>query len=173
MGYRSSGRCKCISLNSNDALNFKAHYKNMKDQKIKVSAGEKKAETGVVTMLQKQLTATASIDAADKTYDSTTGLTSDQHVTYKIGDNGVQSFNGTADNVSVTANASYKDANVSKTDTTINNVGITFTNIGLDGDDKDNYIAPTSIEEISGKINPYTIKLCYCSDKQYCFRYCY
>lgn len=143
-----------ISLNSNDALNFKAHYKNMKDQKIKVSAGEKKAETGVVTMLQKQLTATASIDAADKTYDSTTGLTSDQHVTYKIGDNGVQSFNGTADNVSVTANASYKDANVSKTDTTINNVGITFTNIGLDGDDKDNYIAPTSIEEISGKINP-------------------
>ena len=148
-----------ISLNSNDALNFKAHYKNMKDQKIKVSAGEKKAETGVVTMLQKQLTATASIDAADKTYDSTTGLTSDQHVTYKIGDNGVQSFNGTADNVSVTANASYKDANVSKTDTTINNVGITFTNIGLDGDDKDNYIAPTSIEEISGKINPYTINI--------------
>lgn len=146
-----------ISLNSNDALNFKAHYKNMKDQKIKVSAGEKKAETGVVTMLQKQLTATASIDAADKTYDSTTGLTSDQHVTYKIGDNGVQSFNGTADNVSVTANASYKDANVSKTDTTINNVGITFTNIGLDGDDKDNYIAPTSIEEISGKINPKSI----------------
>ena len=51
-----------ISLNSNDALNFKAHYKNMKDQKIKVSAGEKKAETGVVTMLQKQLTATASIE---------------------------------------------------------------------------------------------------------------
>ena len=148
-----------ISLNSNDALNFKAHYNNMKDQKIKVSAGEKKAETGVVTMLQKQLTATASIDAADKTYDSTTGLTSDQHVTYKIGDNGVQSFNGTADNVSVTANASYKDANVSKTDTTINNVGITFTNIGLDGDDKDNYIAPTSIEEISGKINPYTINI--------------
>ena len=148
-----------ISLNSNDALNFKAHYKNMKDQKIKVSAGEKEAETGAVTMLQKQLTATASIDAADKTYDSTTGLTSDQHVTYKIGDNGVQSFNGTADNVSVTANASYKDANVSKTDTTINNVGITFTNIGLDGDDKDNYIAPTSIEEISGKINPYTINI--------------
>lgn len=148
-----------ISLNSNDALNFKAHYKNMKDQKIKVSAGEKKAETGVVTMLQKQLTATASIDAADKTYDSTTGLTSDQHVTYKIGDNGVQSFNGTADNVSVTANASYKDANVSKTDTTINNVGITFTNIGLDGEDKDNYIAPTSIADIEGKINPYTINI--------------
>lgn len=148
-----------ISLNSNDALNFKAHYKNMKDQKIKVSAGEKKAETGVVTMLQKQLTATASIDAADKTYDSTTGLTSDQHVTYKIGDNGVQSFNGTADKVSVTANASYKDANVSKTGATINNVGITFTNIGLDGDDKDNYIAPTSIADIEGKINPYTINI--------------
>ena len=110
-------------------------------------------------MLQKQLTATASIDAADKTYDSTTGLTSDQHVTYKIGDNGVQSFNGTADNVSVTANASYKDANVSKTDTTINNVGITFTNIGLDGEDKDNYIAPTSIADIEGKINPYTINI--------------
>ncbi len=44
-----------ISLNSNDALNFKAHYKNMKDQKIKVSAGEKEAETGAVTMLQKAI----------------------------------------------------------------------------------------------------------------------
>ena len=55
-----------ISLNSNDALNFKAHYKNMKDQKIKVSAGEKEAETGAVTMLQKQLTATASISTANK-----------------------------------------------------------------------------------------------------------
>ena len=148
-----------ISLNSNDALNFKAHYKNMKDQKIKVSAGDKNAETGEVAVAKKQLTATASIDTADKTYDSTTGLTSDQHVTYTIGDNGVQSFNGTADKVSVTANASYKDANVSKTGATINNVGITFTNIGLDGDDKDNYIAPTSIADIEGKINPYTINI--------------
>ena len=140
-----------ISLNSNDDLNFNAHYTKMNGKKITVNAGDKNAETGEVAVDKKQLTATASIDAADKTYDSTTGLTSDQHVTYTIGDNGVQSFNGTADNVSVTANASYKDANVSKTDTTINNVGITFTNIGLDGDDKDNYIAPTSIEEISGK----------------------
>jgi len=148
-----------ISLNSNDDLNFNAHYTKMNGKKITVNAGDKNAETGEVAVDKKQLTATASIDAADKTYDSTTGLTSDQHVTYTIGDNGVQSFNGTADNVSVTANASYKDANVSKTDTTINNVGITFTNIGLDGDDKDNYIAPTSIEEISGKINPYTINI--------------
>lgn len=148
-----------ISLNSNDALNFNAHYTKMNGKKITVNAGEQNAETGEVTVAKKQLTATASIDAADKTYDSTTGLTSDQHVTYTIGDNGVQSFNGTADNVSVTANASYKDANVSKTDTTINNVGITFTNIGLDGDDKDNYIAPTSIADIEGKINPYTINI--------------
>lgn len=148
-----------ISLNSNDALNFNAHYTKMNGKKITVNAGDKNAETGEVAVAKKQLTATASIDAADKTYDSTTGLTSDQHVTYTIGDNGVQSFNGTADNVSVTANASYKDANVSKTDTTINNVGITFTNIGLDGDDKDNYIAPTSIADIEGKINPYTINI--------------
>ena len=151
-----------ISLNSNDDLNFNAHYTKMNGKKITVNAGDKNAETGEVAVDKKQLTATASIDTADKTdktYDSTTGLTSDQHVTYTIGDNEVQSFNGTADKVSVTANASYKDANVSKTDTTINNVGITFTNIGLDGDDKDNYIAPTSIEEISGKINPYTINI--------------
>lgn len=148
-----------ISLNSDAALNFNAHYTKMNGKKITVNAGDKNAETGEVAVAKKQLTATASIDAADKTYDSTTGLTSDQHVTYTIGDNGVQSFNGTADNVSVTANASYKDANVSKTDTTINNVGITFTNIGLDGDDKDNYIAPTSIADIEGKINPYTINI--------------
>lgn len=148
-----------ISLNSDAALNFNAHYTKMNGKKITVNAGDKNAETGEVAVAKKQLTATASIDAADKTYDSTTGLTSDQHVTYTIGDNGVQSFNGTADNVSVTANASYKDANVSKTDTTINNVGITFTNIGLDGDDKDNYIAPTSIADIDGKINPYTINI--------------
>lgn len=148
-----------ISLNSDAALNFNAHYTKMNGKKITVNAGEQNAETGEVTVAKKQLTATASIDTADKTYDSTTGLTSDQHVTYTIGDNGVQSFNGTADNVSVTANASYKDANVSKTDTTINNVGITFTNIGLDGDDKDNYIAPTSIADIEGKINPYTINI--------------
>lgn len=148
-----------ISLNSNDALNFNAHYTKMNGKKITVNAGDKNAETGEVAVAKKQLTATASIDTADKTYDSTTGLTSDQHVTYTIGDNGVQSFNGTADKVSVTANASYKDANVSKTGATINNVGITFTNIGLDGDDKDNYIAPTSIADIEGKINPYTINI--------------
>ena len=148
-----------ISLNSNDALNFNAHYTKMNGKKITVNAGDKNAETGEVAVAKKQLTATASIDMADKTYDSTTGLTSDQHVTYTIGDNEVQSFNGTADKVSVTANASYKDANVSKIGATINNVGIKFTNIGLDGEDKDNYIAPTSIEEISGKINPYTINI--------------
>lgn len=148
-----------ISLNSNDALNFNAHYTKMNGKKITVNAGDKNAETGEVAVAKKQLTATASIDTADKTYDSTTGLTSDQHVTYTIGDNEVQSFNGTADKVSVTANASYKDANVSKIGATINNVGIKFTNIGLDGEDKDNYIAPTSIEEISGKINPYTINI--------------
>lgn len=148
-----------ISLNSNDALNFNAHYTKMNGKKITVNAGDKNAETGEVAVAKKQLTATASIDTADKTYDSTTGLTSDQHVTYTIGDNGVQSFNGTADKVSVTANASYKDANVSKTGATINNVGITFTNIGLDGEDKDNYIAPTSIADIEGKINPYTINI--------------
>ncbi len=45
----------------------------MKDQKIKVSAGEE-AETGAVTMLQKQLTATASISTANKVYDSKTAL---------------------------------------------------------------------------------------------------
>lgn len=148
-----------ISLNSNDALNFNAHYTKMNGKKITVNAGEKNAETGEVTVAKKQLTATASIDEADKTYDSTTGLTSDQHVTYTIGDNEVQSFNGTPDKVSVTANASYKDANVSKTGAIINNVGITFTNIGLDGEDKDNYIAPTSIADIEGKINPYTINI--------------
>lgn len=151
-----------ISLNSNDALNFNAHYTKMNGKKITVNAGDKNAETGEVAVAKKQLTATASIDTADKTdktYDSTTGLTSDQHVTYTIGDNEVQSFNGTADKVSVTANASYKDANVSKTGATINNVGITFTNIGLDGEDKDNYIAPTSIADIEGKINPYTINI--------------
>lgn len=148
-----------ISLNSNDALNFNAHYTKMNGKKITVNAGDKNAETDEVAVAKKQLTATASIDAADKTYDSTTGLTSDQHVTYTIGDNEVQSFNGTADKVSVTANASYKDANVSKTGATINNVGITFTNIGLDGEDKDNYIAPTSIADIEGKINPYTINI--------------
>lgn len=148
-----------ISLNSDAALNFNAHYTKMNGKKITVNAGEQNAETGEVTVAKKQLTATASIDTPDKTYDSTTDLTNDQHVTYTIGTNEVQSFNGTADKVSVTANASYKDANVSKTSATINNVGITFTNIGLNGEDKDNYIAPTSITDIEGKINPYTINI--------------
>lgn len=148
-----------ISLNSNDALNFKAHYKNMKDQKIKVSAGEKKAETGVVTMLQKQLTATASISTANKVYDSKTALREGQTVTYTIGTGKVQSFNSVTDDVKVTADAKYKSADVSKTGETINNVGIEFTNIALSGNDAANYIKPSSIADIAGTIIPYPIHI--------------
>lgn len=148
-----------ISLNSNDALNFKAHYKNMKDQKIKVSAGEKKAETGVVTMLQKQLTATASISTENKVYDSKTALREGQTVTYTIGTGEVQSFNSVTDDVKVTADANYKSADVSKTGETINNVGIEFTNIALSGNDAANYIVPSSIADIAGTIIPYPIHI--------------
>lgn len=146
-----------ISLNSNDALNFKAHYNNMKDQKIKVSAGEKEAETDAVTMLQKQLTATASISPANKVYDSKTTLREGQTVTYTIGTGEVQSFNNVADDVKVTADANYKSADVSKTGTTTNNVGIEFTNIALSGNDAINYIMPSSIADIAGMIIPYLI----------------
>lgn len=148
-----------ISLNSNDALNFKAHYKNMKDQKIKVSAGEKEAETGAVTMLQKQLTATASISTANKVYDSKTALREGQTVTYTIGTGKVQSFNSVTDDVKVTADANYKSADVSKTGETINNVGIEFTNIALSGNDAANYIKPSSIADIAGTIIPYPIHI--------------
>ena len=148
-----------ISLNSNDALNFKAHYKNMKDQKIKVSAGEKEAETGAVTMLQKQLTATASISTENKVYDSKTALREGQTVTYTIGTGEVQNFNSVTDDVKVTADAKYKSADVSKTGETINNVGIEFTNIALSGNDADNYIVPSSIADIAGTIIPYPIHI--------------
>ena len=148
-----------ILLNSNDALNFKAHYKNMKDQKIKVSAGEKEAETGAVTMLQKQLTATASISTANKVYDSKTALREGQSVTYTIGTGKVQSFNSVTDDVKVTADANYKSADVSKTGETINNVGIEFTNIALSGNDAANYIKPSSIADIAGTIIPYPIHI--------------
>lgn len=148
-----------ILLNSNDALNFKAHYKNMKDQKIKVSAGEKEAETGAVTMLQKQLTATASISTANKVYDSKTALREGQTVTYTIGTGKVQSFNSVTDDVKVTADANYKSADVSKTGETINNVGIEFTNIALSGNDAANYIKPSSIADIAGMIIPYLIHI--------------
>lgn len=148
-----------ISLNSNDALNFKAHYKNMKDQKIKVSAGEKEAETGAVTMLQKQLTATASISTANKVYDSKTALREGQTVTYTIGTGEVQNFNSVTDDVKVTADAKYKSADVSKTGETINNVGIEFTNIALSGNDAANYIKPSSIADIAGTIIPYPIHI--------------
>lgn len=148
-----------ILLNSNDALNFKAHYKNMKDQKIKVSAGEKEAETGAVTMLQKQLTATASISTANKVYDSKTALREGQTVTYTIGTGKVQSFNSVTDDVKVTADANYKSADVSKTGETINNVGIEFTNIALSGNDAANYIKPSSIADIAGTIIPYPIHI--------------
>ena len=149
-----------ISLNSNDALNFKAHYKNMKDQKIKVSAGEKEAETGAVTMLQKQLTATASISStANKVYDSKTALREGQTVTYTIGTGEVQNFNSVTDDVKVTADAKYKSADVSKTGETINNVGIEFTNIALSGNDAANYIKPSSIADIAGTIIPYPIHI--------------
>lgn len=148
-----------ISLNSNDALNFKAHYNNMKDQKIKVSAGEKEAETDAVTMLQKQLTATASISPANKVYDSKTTLREGQTVTYTIGTGEVQSFNNVADDVKVTADANYKSADVSKTGTTTNNVGIEFTNIALSGNDAINYIMPSSIADIAGMIIPYLIHI--------------
>lgn len=148
-----------ISLNSNDALNFKAHYNNMKDQKIKVSAGEKEAETGAVTMLQKQLTATASISTANKVYDSKTALREGQTVTYTIGTGEVQSFNSVTDDVNVTADANYKSADVSKTGETINNVGIEFTNIVLSGNDAANYIVPSSIADIAGMIIPYPIHI--------------
>lgn len=148
-----------ISLNSNDALNFKAHYKNMKDQKIKVSAGEKEAETGAVTMLQKQLMATASISTANKVYDSKTALREGQTVTYTIGTGEVQNFNSVTDDVKVTADAKYKSADVSKTGETINNVGIEFTNIALSGNDAANYIKPSSIADIAGTIIPYPIHI--------------
>lgn len=148
-----------ISLNSNDALNFKAHYKNMKDQKIKVSAGEKEAETGAVTMLQKQLTATASISTANKVYDSKTALREGQTVTYTIGTGEVQNFNSVTDDVKVTADAKYKSADVSKTGETINNLGIEFTNIALSGNDAANYIKPSSIADIAGTIIPYPIHI--------------
>lgn len=148
-----------ILLNSNDALNFKAHYKNMKDQKIKVSAGEKEAETGAVTMLQKQLTATASISTANKVYDSKTALREGQTVTYTIGTGKIQSFNSVTDDVKVTADANYKSADVSKTGETINNVGIEFTNIALSGNDAANYIKPSSIADIAGTIIPYPIHI--------------
>ena len=148
-----------ISLNSNDALNFKAHYKNMKDQKIKVSAGEKEAETGAVTMLQKQLTATASISTENKVYDSKTALREGQTVTYTIGTGEVQNFNSVTDDVKVTADAKYKSADVSKTGETINNVGIEFTNIALSGNDAANYIVPSSIADIAGMIIPYPIHI--------------
>lgn len=148
-----------ISLNSNDALNFKAHYKNMKDQKIKVSAGEKEAETGAVTMLQKQLTATASISTANKVYDNKTALREGQTVTYTIGTGEVQNFNSVTDDVKVTADAKYKSADVSKTGETINNVGIEFTNIALSGNDAANYIKPSSIADIAGTIIPYPIHI--------------
>ena len=148
-----------ISLNSNDALNFKAHYKNMKDQKIKVSAGEKEAKTDAVTMLQKQLTATASISTANKVYDSKTALREGQTVTYTIGTGKVQSFNSVTDDVKVTADANYKSADVSKTGETINNVGIEFTNIALSGNDAANYIVPSSIADIAGTIIPYPIHI--------------
>lgn len=148
-----------FSLNSNDALNFKAHYNNMKDQKIKVSAGEKEAETGAVKMLQKQLTATASISTANKVYDSKTALREGQKVTYTIGTGEVQSFNSVTDDVKVTADANYKSADVSKTGETINNVGIEFTNIALSGNDADNYIVPSSIADIAGTIIPYPIHI--------------
>lgn len=148
-----------ISLNSNDALNFKAHYKNMKDQKIKASAGEKEAETGAVTMLQKQLTATASISTANKVYDSKTALREGQTVTYTIGTGEVQNFNSVTDDVKVTADAKYKSADVSKTGETINNVGIEFTNIALSGNDAANYIKPSSIADIAGTIIPYPIHI--------------
>ena len=148
-----------ISLNSNDALNFKAHYNNMKDQKIKVSAGEKEAETGAVTMLQKQLTATASISTANKVYDSKTALREGQTVTYTIGTGEVQNFNSVTDDVKVTADAKYKSADVSKTGETINNVGIEFTNIALSGNDAANYIKPSSIADIAGTIIPYPIHI--------------
>ncbi len=148
-----------ISLNSNDALNFKAHYNNMKDQKIKVSAGEKEAETDAVTMLQKQLTATASISPANKVYDSKTTLREGQTVTYTIGTGEVQSFNNVADDVKVTADANYKSADVSKTGTTTKNVGIEFTNIALSGNDAINYIMPSSIADIAGMIIPYLIHI--------------
>ncbi len=148
-----------FSLNSNDALNFKAHYNNMKDQKIKVSAGEKEAETGAVKMLQKQLTATASISTANKVYDSKTALREGQTVTYTIGTGEVQSFNSVTDDVKVTADANYKSADVSKTGETINNVGIGFTNIALSGNDAANYIVPSSIADIAGMIIPYPIHI--------------
>ena len=148
-----------ISLNSNDALNFKAHYKNMKDQKIKVSAGEKEAETGAVTMLQKQLTATASLSTENKVYDSKTALREGQTVTYTIGTGEVQNFNSVTDDVKVTADAKYKSADVSKTGETINNVGIEFTNIALSGNDAANYIKPSSIADIAGTIIPYPIHI--------------
>ena len=148
-----------ISLNSNDALNFKAHYKNMKDQKIKVSAGEKEAETDAVKMLQKQLSATASISTANKVYDSKTALREGQTVTYTIGTGEVQSFNSVTDDVKVTADAKYKSADVSKTGETINNVGIEFTNIALSGNDAANYIVPSSIADIVGTIIPYPIHI--------------
>ena len=148
-----------ISLNSNDALNFKAHYKNMKDQKIKVSAGEKEAETGAVTMLQKQLTATTSISTANKVYNSKKALREGQTVTYTIGTGEVQNFNSVTDDVKVTADAKYKSADVSKTGETINNVGIEFTNIALSGNDAANYIKPSSIADIAGTIIPYPIHI--------------
>ena len=75
-------------------------------------------------MLQKQLTATASISPANKVYDSKTTLREGQTVTYTIGTGEVQSFNNVADDVKVTADANYKSADVSKTGTTTNNVGI-------------------------------------------------
>ena len=140
-------------------MNFKAHYKNMKDQKIKVSAGEKEAETGAVTMLQKQLTATASISTENKVYDSKTALREGQTVTYTIGTGEVQSFNSVTDDVKVTADANYKSADVSKTGETINNVGIEFTNIALSGNDAANYIVPSSIADIAGTIIPYPIHI--------------
>ena len=131
----------------------------MKDQKIKVSAGEKEAETGAVTMLQKQLTATASISTANKVYDSKTALREGQTVTYTIGTGKVQSFNSVTDDVKVTADANYKSADVSKTGETINNVGIEFTNIALSGNDAANYIKPSSIADIAGTIIPYPIHI--------------
>ncbi len=149
-----------ISLKDNTALNGKAHYTKMNGNPITVSAtGVTPQLTGNMGVAQKQLTATASTtDTLEKVYNANAKLPTGTTIAYTITAGEVANF-GTDDDVAVTASAAYADANVNTTAGENHKKSIVFTNINLTGADAGNYIVPSAITALEGKIKPFEIKV--------------
>lgn len=150
-----------VSLTSDADLNRNAHYTNMNGKAITITAGDKNASTtDTVVVVQKQLSATASATGTlEKAYNANTNLPTGTTIGYTIGTGEVQSFGGVADTVSVTATAAYADANVNTTAGDDYKKLIKITGIGLTGADAGNYIKPTAIGDLEGKITPFALEV--------------